>query len=149
MGRKNKYETHVKPRLDEISGWYATLSEKQIAKRLGISVASFENYKNEYEELRESLKTGKEEFIIELKDSLKKKATGFHYKETKMTIREIDGKKVKIIEEFERYALPDTGAIHLLLKNLDETWRNDDKTTVDLKQAKIDLEKQKAEDNNW
>ena len=60
-----------------------------------------------------------------------------------------DGKKVRIVEETERYAHPDTGAIHLLLKNLDETWRNDDQTTVDLKKQRLELEKEKQEANNW
>lgn len=149
MGRKNKYESNVKPYLNEIPKWYETLTEAQIAKKLGVSVASFENYKLKYPELIDCLQSGKEILIEELKDSLKKKAKGFHYKEKKKTIREVNGQKTQVIEEYERYCPPDTGAIHLLLKNLDETWRQDDKATHDLKREKLELEKQKAENENW
>ena len=149
MGRKNKYETHVRPRLKEIQSWYGTLKESQIAKKLGISVASFENYKLQYPELVECLQSGKETLIEDLKNSLKMKAKGFHYKETKKTIRVINGEKQTVVEEYEKYSPPDTGAIHLLLKNLDEDWTQDDKQTLALKREKLELEKQKAESENW
>ena len=141
MGRKSRYETHVKPFLADISEWYELLTEEQIAKKLGVSVASFENYKRQYSELRECLKSGREHLIEELKITLKKKAKGFHYTETKKYIKQEGDKKVQIVETYERYAQPDTGAIHLLLKNLDETWRNDDKATIDIKREKLELDK--------
>ena len=149
MGRKSRYETHVKPFLAQITEWYELLTEEQIAKKLGISVASFENYKKKYPELQECLKNGKEHLIEELKSTLKKKAKGFYYEETKTYIRQENGKEVKTIEKNKKYAQPDTGAIHLLLKNLDENWRNDDRATYELKREKMELEKQKAEADNW
>jgi hypothetical protein len=149
MGRKNKYDTHVQPHLEEIQEWVGTLTEEQIAKKLGISVASFEKYKSKHEELVESLKKGRENLIEELRNSLKQKAKGFHYTEKKKIIRDVNGQRTQVIEEYERYSPPDTGAIHLLLKNLDETWRNDDKQTMDLKREKIELEKSKAENQAW
>lgn len=149
MGRKGRYESYVLPHLDEIREWYNTLSEKDIAKRLGVSVSTFEKYKREHPELADTLKDGRQELVSMLKQSLKKKAVGFEYTETKRTIREIAGKKIVTIEEYTRYSPPDTGAIHLLLKNLDESWRNDDKATMDLKREKIELDKQKAEDERW
>ena len=149
MGRKNKYETHVKPRLNEIQQWYGTLKESQIAKKLGVSVASFENYKLEHPELVNALQAGKEVLIEELKETLKMKAKGFHYKETKKIIRNVNGQKNTIVEEYEKYSPPDTGAIHLLLKNLDDEWTNDDKQTLALKREKLELERQKAEADDW
>lgn len=149
MGRKNKYETNVKPYLENISKWYETLTEAQIAEKLGVSVASFENYKRDYSDLREVLKTGRATLVEELKESLKKKAKGFTYTEKKKIIRVIDGKKTQVIEEYEKYSLPDTAAIHLLLKNLDDTWRNDDKATMELKQQKVDLDRQRMENEQW
>ena len=80
---------------------------------------------------------------------MKKKAQGFTYKETKRVIRKEGDREFKVVEEYERYALPDTGAIHLLLKNLDPTWRNDDAATMELKRNKAELERQKAEVENW
>lgn len=149
MGRKNKYETHVKPHMKDIPKWYETMTESQIAKKLGVSVASFEIYKNRYEELRECLRTSKETLIDDLKGTLKMKAKGFNYKETKKTIRSVNGEKVVIVEEFEKYAQPDTGAIHLLLKNLDESWHNDDKATLNIKQKQLELTERKLEQNEW
>ena len=149
MGRKGRYETHVQPFLNDIAEWYGLINEDQIAKKLGISVASFEKYKNEHPELRESLKKGKEDLIEELKATLKKKAKGFYYEETKTYIKQENGKEPKTVEKHKKYAQPDTGAIHLLLKNLDDTWRNDDKATQDLKKEKLELDRQKAENENW
>ena len=149
MGRKNRYESHVQPNLEKIADWIQVLNEDQIARRLGISQRSFEKYKTEHEELREALKHGKEALAEELKVTLKKKAKGFYYKETKKIIRDTGEGKVVTIEEYERYAQPDTGAAHLLLKNLDPDWRNDDQTTIDLKREKLRLEKEKAENNQW
>lgn len=151
MGRKNRYESHVKPFLEEIPKWYEDMTEGQIAAKLGIAISTFEKYKNEYPELVTCLQKGKEILISELKDNLKRKAKGFYYTETKRIYKEVNGVKsgeVEVIEN-EKYAVPDTGAIHLLLKNLDETWRNDDSATMDLKRQKIELEKQKAESDEW
>lgn len=150
MGRKNKYESNVKPHLSDIPKWYETMTEGQIAKKLGVSVASFENYKSKYPELVNCLKTGKVALVDDLKDSLRRKAKGFYYTETKRVFIEgSDGKPIGDVEviQTEKYAVPDTGAIHLLLKNLDENWRNDDKATFDLKKEKLEIDKQRAEES--
>lgn len=149
MGRKSRYETHVQPFLTDITKWYELLTERQIAKKLGISVASWENYKNEHEELRQALQNGRERCIAELKETLKKKARGYYYEETKTCVRTEGKKEITTVEKTRKYAQPDTGAIHLLLKNLDPDWTDDDKTTLAMKQQKLDLEKQKAENENW
>ena len=150
MGRKDRYETQVQPRLGEIPEMVGTMTEEQIAKQLGISRRSFERYKQQHEELRDALKKGREDLVRDLKMTLKRKAKGFFYTEKKTTVRdsEREGKTV-IVETFEKYAQPDTGAIHLLLKNLDETWRNDDRETMDLKRQRLEMEKEKNEANNW
>ena len=150
MGRKNKDEPHVKPYLDKIQAWYEEFDERQIAtERLGISVTTFENYKKKYPELREVLKKGKEGLITDLRQSLKKKAKGFYYEETKTCIREVNGKKVSTVEKYKKYAPPDVGAIHLLLKNLDPEWKNDDQTTIDMKKKQLELTERKIDQNEW
>lgn len=150
MGRKNKYESNVKPFLDQIPTWYETMTEGQIAAKLGVSVASFENYKIKYPELVACLSRGKEILVDDLKDSLRKKARGFYYTETKrIYVEGVNGERVGSVrvEQTEKYAAPDTGAIHLLLKNLDADWRNDDQATIDLKREKLELDKQKIEES--
>lgn len=148
MAQKGKYETHVKPRLKEVAEWYEFYTEGQIAKKLGITQRTFTSYKKDHAELQEALISGRDALITDLKKTMKQKAKGFTYKETKRTIREIDGKRTVLVEEYERYAQPDTGAIHLLLKNLDETWRNDDKATMDIKRGQLELAREK-EENKW
>ncbi len=148
MAQKGKYETHVKPRLKEIAEWYEFYTEGQIAKKLGITQRTFTSYKKDHAELQEALISGRDALITELKKTMKQKAKGFTYTETKRTIREIDGKRTVLVEEYERYAQPDTGAIHLLLKNLDDTWRNDDKATMDIKRGQLELAREK-EENKW
>ena len=146
MGRKSKYETQVKPYLPKIKEWYQTMTEGQIAKKLGVSVASFENYKNKYPELVDALQKAKETLIDDLKATLKRKAKGFTYEERKLTVF-ADGTEKE--EVTTKASLPDVAAIHLLLKNLDDEWRNDDRQTMQLKVEKLQLEKLKMENDNW
>ncbi len=150
MGRKDRYEEYVAPRLEEIKKLTVDLTENQIAQVLGISSRSFQRYKVAHEELREALKAGTELLVCELKDALRKKARGFTYKEKK-TIRKIEGGEVTSIqvEEYEKYAPPDTGAIHLLLKNYDKDWRNDDAQTMELKRRTVETAEKKAEEAGW
>lgn len=149
MGRVSRYESHVKPHLDDIREWYQFLNEKQIAKRLGISARSFENYKREHEELREALRGGKEILIEELKTTLKRKALGFSYTERKTIIRDENGRKVKVIEEYEKYAQPDTGAIHLLLKNLDKDGWSNDPQMLELRREELRLQERKIDESKF
>ena len=150
MGRKGKYDTHVKPYLAQIQEWYGDYNEKQIAvEKLGISIQAWEKYKKEHPELTEILKKGKQNLVGELKASLKKKAKGYYYDETKTVIREEGNKKIKTIEKYRKYAQPDTGAIHLLLKNLDESWHNDDRETIEIKKKQLELSERKLEQDEW
>lgn len=142
----NKYETNVKPNLDKIVKWMGTLSERQIASKLGVSHQSFISYKKQYPELAEAVVKGQQDLRDELYDTLKRKAKGYSYIETKIIEDDKNGKR---IETYEKYAQPDTGAIHLLLKNIDPDWHNDDKPTLDLKRKAQELEEKKLEMREW
>lgn len=151
---KSKYDSHVKPHLDKITKWTEDLTDEQIAARLKISRKSFIEYKKQHPELVEALEKGKKRLVVELKDTLKKKAKGFYYEEVK-TVKihnpdsEADQEWIEKIEINRKYAQPDTGAAHLLLKNLDPTWRNDDAETMKLKKQQVEIQKQKLEQDNW
>lgn len=149
-GRKNKYETHVKPYLSKIPEWYITMTESQIAKTLGITERSWINYKNTYPELQQCLVVSKDNLVTQLKETLKKKAEGYWYTETTEEIIENeDGETIKKTTKRKRFAHPDTGAIHLLLKNNDDAWRNEDKPTYELKKEQTAIMRQKAEAAEW
>lgn len=151
---KSKYDSHVKPHLDKITKWTEDLTDEQIAARLNISRKSFIEYKKQHPELVEALEKGKKRLVVELKDTLKKKAKGFYYEEVK-TVKihnpdsDAEPEWIEKIEINRKYAQPDTGAAHLLLKNLDPTWRNDDAETMKLKKQQVEIQKQKLEQDNW
>lgn len=151
--RQGKYETYVEPYLNEITKMAETQTEGEIAQRLGISVSSFKNYKAQHEELKEAIRKGRQSGrtakIEKYKSLLEKRAEGFHYTETKKVIRSVDGVRTQVVEEYEKYSPPDVGALHLLLKNLDDEWTNDDKKTMDLKKEKLEIERLRTELNNF
>ena len=125
------------------------MNEDQICKRLGISVSSLEKYKREHEELREAILNGRQDLAIELRSALKKRALGFTATDRKRTIRNVGGKQVTVIEEYDREVSPDVGAAHLLLKNIDSEWHNDDVTMVELKRRQQALAEKKHDDSQW
>lgn len=151
MARKNKYETHVKPHLEQIRQWYETMTEAQIASRLGVSSSSWENYKQKYPELRECLRHSKEMLAEELKVTLKKKALGYFYEEAKERYIPNKEGELQLAERLvvRKHMAPDLGSIHLLLKNLDDNWHNDDVPTMKLKKEQLEITKKKAENDIW
>lgn len=154
MGNKSKYETYVKPYLEDIKIWTESLTDREIAEKLKISPRTFATYKKDYPDLAQALEDGKKKLVRTLKETLKKKAKGFYYEEVK-TIKihnpdpDAESEWIERIEINRKYAQPDTGAAHLLLKNLDPNWRNDDRETMDIKKKQIELQKQKLEQDNW
>lgn len=146
-GRKNKYDAYVKPFLPKIREWSAAgATEKEICTALGIAVSTFNEYKNKYSELSETLRAGRQNVVLEIKAALFKKATGFAYEESKGIKR--DGKYTGV-EIYKRYCLPDPVAAAMMLRNLDPEWRDKDNLTSDLKQQEMELRKALAEANNF
>lgn len=119
-GRKNKYETHVKPYLDKIPQWRRNgMLEEEIAQKLGIGYSTLSLYKEMHIELLEALKTGKAELIEKLKESLFTRAMGVEVEETKTIIEKDErGKDKKRVEKTKKIVASDTCLI-FALKNLD------------------------------
>ena len=149
-GRNGKYETHVKPFFEKIEELLNKgASEKQVAEALGISYASFNNYKRDYPELDELCSKPRTELIGELRSALVKKALGFTYEEKKQYITEDeDGKKRKHTEITTKQALPDTTAIFGALNIYDPDYVKD-KKQHELKQQELELRKMIAETKDW
>ena len=122
-----------------------TMTEKQIAKTLGVGYSTWCEYKIKYPELQENLKKGRESLVLELKSALIQKAKGFNYTEKKI-IKE-NGVVVRE-EEYTKFALPDVAALNLLLKNYDEQWRNDP-AEYELKKRAIEVQEKKLEQNEF
>lgn len=148
----DNYDKKVKPRLDEIKEWFKTLTMAQIAKELDISVRTLHRYAKEHKELADCFKQSKKSLSENIKGSLKKAAVGYYYTEVKK-IYETDEAGNVIgnirVEETTKYAKPDVAAAHLMLKNIDDTWRSDDKETINIKREKLELDKIKTENESW
>lgn len=145
-GRPNKYETHVKPYLEDIKKWCQTMTEKQIARKLGIAYSSWCLYKNDYSELSETIKKGRQSLVVELKSTLIERAKGFQYTEKKV-IKE--GGEVVREEIYTKSSLPDVAALNLLLKNYDkENWSNDPQV-IELRKKELELRERQIENNEW
>jgi hypothetical protein len=115
----------VKERLAEIEQWCKDgLTEEQICENLGIGTSAFNNYKLRHEELKVAIKKGRQVLVTQIENALVKRALGFNYEETKVSIRTVDGREVKFTEKSTKYQAPDVAACSLLLKNKarDQGW---------------------------
>jgi ACT domain-containing protein len=149
-GRKNAYETVIKPRFDDILKWLRSgATEEQICKNLGISQQTFYKYKQENTEFSEFLIKGRQNLVEQLRGALIKKALGFDYAESKVTTKVVDGKEQTTTEITTKAALPDVAALNLCLKNYDpENWANDPQA-LKLKEKELELKQKIAEKDIW
>lgn len=151
-GRKDAYETKIKPRFDEIREWLINgANNDNIIHNLGISKKTFYKYLSEKSEFLHLIKNGRITIVAELRSALIKKAKGFDYTETKIIEREDPdtGDKIKTIETYNKKSLPDVAALNLALKNYDpENWSNDPQGDA-IKREELELKKQKLEKEDW
>lgn len=88
---KSKYETQVEPKLLLIEAWARDgLSEKQIARNLGIADSTFRAYKGRYGALSAALARGKEVVDVIVENALLKKCTGYDYTETTQEFKMVE-----------------------------------------------------------
>lgn len=145
-GRKSKYDEYVKPRLKDVKIWAETgATDAEICKALGIHVSTFCEYKKQFPELCEALRTGRQVVVLNIKAALYKRATGFNYVEK---VGRTKGEDVQT-EIYERYTPPDPTAAAMLLRNYDQDWRDKDKQTADFRRQEIAIKKALAESNNF
>lgn len=151
MGRPGKYETHVKPRLEEIKQMAsAGCTNKEISEALGIGISAFCDYQNKYPEFSQAVSNSRLKAIADVKQALFKKAIGFEFEEKKTYIkRDEDGVERKYIEITKKQSLPDSNAIQMYLRNYDKDWRDKDQKTYELKEMEIELRRELAEANNF
>lgn len=168
-GKPGKYEDYVKPYLPLISEWCQTMTESQIAKKLGVGYSTWNQYKVDYPEVREAIKKGRQNLVAELRSALIKKAKGYEYIEIKETIEhikwpeeiyealletgftadQIATSRIVKTEVAHKKLHPDVAAINLALKNYDkENWRNDP-AEYELKKKALELQEKKVEQNEW
>jgi cytidylate kinase len=132
LGRPTKYDpsTHSELALSlAIDG----LTDKEMAKEMGIAKSTFNLWKKEHPEFMDSIKTGKEVADRKVQLSLYKRAVGFTVKEKKVVVEmDADGnQKPARIETTEKHIVPDTTAQIFWLKNRkSQDWRDKQEVSV-------------------
>ena len=96
MGRADRYTTHVQPYLEDIARWKTTMTEEQIADRLGIAHSTFQKYKQQHDELNQVCLFGNKKKCDEVWSSLYKRAVGYDIPQFKEVLDK-DG-NIKIID---------------------------------------------------
>ena len=168
-GRKDKYETNVKPNLDRIRKWAEHMTEAQMAKCLDVSNDSWIKYKNEHIELAEAIKNGRQNLVPDLHSALIKRGKGYRYTEKKTIITHLefsdplyqqlledgysvdDLRKIRKVREeiYNREMPPDVAALNLLLKNYDkDAWANDPQA-LRLREKELELRERQIENAEW
>lgn len=117
----SKYQTHVKPKLEEIKHWTREgLTEKEISVRLGISPVTFSRYKKDNMELIKVLVEGKAIADYRVEDALYKRALGYRTNEVtyeKKLNKKTGEMEVVATKLIEKDVAPDTTAMIWWLKN--------------------------------
>lgn len=151
---KGKYEYWLTPEgLLKIEGWARDgLTEEQIAKNIGISVSTLNNWKNKYVEILESLKRGKEVVDRQVENALLRRALGYEYQEVK---EKFEGGILTERTVMKKEVVPDVTAQIFWLKNRKpDKWRDkpdyEDTSAIDkldsiLKEMRDNAVKQQAE----
>ncbi len=128
-GRKNKWESHVKPKLKSICTWRRMgLLEKEVCERLGVGLSNFARYKLSHGDLRDALKEGKHDADANVINALYQCAIGFEFEETETIVsKDAKGNQVGRVQlkRTKRRRTPSVTAQIFYLKNrCPETWRD-------------------------
>lgn len=139
-GRPTKYDPDFHPK--KVVGYCLLgLTDEQIAGVFDIAVSTFYEWKLNYPEFSEAIKSGKEEADVKIAASLFKRATGHKEKRTiPIKLREtVNGEgsteRVELVE-VEDYYPPEVSAQIFWLKNRNPgMWR--DKKEIDVNDASV------------
>lgn len=134
---KGKYHEWLEPEgLLKIEGWARDgLTDEQIAHNMGIGYSTLQAWKNEYQDILDSLKRGKEVVDRMVENALLKRALGYSYKETTRELvvdKDTGEAEIKITKIVEKEVVPDTTAQIFWLKNRKPNEWRDKRNSDDL-----------------
>jgi hypothetical protein len=153
-GAKGKYEVCVKPYLAEINKKVREgVTEAAIAKALGISVASLNNYRNQHPEFAEALSRDKGADVLQDLMNAGIEAAKGCYKTNTQTIYETDEdgnpRIVKVIE-YEQWQAPNAALNKFYVANFGrEQGFSNDPLAYELKKQKQEFEEKLERARNW
>lgn len=120
---KGKYHDWLTPEsLTRLEGWARDgLTDEQIAKKIGINVATVYDWKNRFPEFSNALKNGKEVVDTLVENALLKRALGYKTVEIVEEVGDFGSKRKKTTKEVP----PDVTAQIFWLKNRrPDKWRD-------------------------
>ena len=80
--RKNYWVTKVLPKIHLVRGWARNgLTNDEIASNLGISMTTFYRFAIEHDQMKETLRSAREDAEIIMENALYKRGIGFKYRE--------------------------------------------------------------------
>lgn len=127
---KGKYEYWISPEgLLKLESWAREgLTDEQIASNIGISRSTLNKWKNDFSDISDTLKKGKEVIDIQVENALLKRALGYEYEEiTKETVlNPTTGEpEMKVTKIVTKEVKPDVTAQIFWLKNRKpEQWKD-------------------------
>ena len=153
-GRKPKYETCVKPYLAEINEKVRQgVIESEIAKSLGISVASLNNYRNQYPEFAEALSKDKGAAVLQELINAGIEAAKGCYKTNTQTYYKMDENGEPVVEkviEYEQWQQPNAALNKYYVNNFGkEQGFANDPLDYKLKKAKQEFNEKLEKRKNW
>jgi len=152
---KSKYDTHVKPRLDEIRQWVEDgATDTEMIKALEVSRPAFYKYIKQHEELDQIIKEGRTAKVKELKAVLFKKALGGQRVSKEEYELDKGTGEMVLVKQIIANDPANLTAIMILLKHWDKNedgtckWSNEP-AAIEIKQKELELKREIAEENNW
>lgn len=139
MARSDSKEDLILNNLENIKTWIVKgLTEKEIAKKVGMAYSTFRRHKKDMQALKDAIKEGLEEKQQEVEKALFKKCLGFHYTEEvvqKVKKERIEDNTVLVdevleVKEVKKYSPPDLNAQKYYLNNRDKVHWSDDPNRV-------------------
>lgn len=153
-GAKSKYETLVKPYLTVVNEKVRQgITEADIAKALGISVASLNNYRNQYPEFAEALSKDKGADVLQALLNAGIEAAKGSYKENEQTIYTIDEEGKPVLEKVivnKVWQPPNPALNKFYVQNFGkEQGFSNDPLQLELKKQKQEFDEKIEKLKNW
>lgn len=148
-GRKSKYENCVKPYLDDINEKVRQgIIEEEIAKSLGISVATLNNYKSKYPEFKKALSKDKGKDVLQSLINAGIESAKGYYKDEITIVEDSNGKKTTT--KTRKWYPANASLNQFYVKNYGKgEGFVADPLDYELKKAKQELDEAVIKEKNW
>jgi transcriptional regulator with XRE-family HTH domain len=146
MAKGKYHEWLTEEGLNRLQGWKRNgLTDEQIAEKMGIGSTTLYRWMNDYREIREALKTGKEDADMLVENALFQSAMGYDYEEITEELK-WDNKTrsyvMKVTKRQKKHQAPSNTAQIFWLKNRRaEQWRDKVENNITLNEDSDALSK--------